>query len=280
MAWLQNIFGTELSQGASLALLFVILIAALMLVFWLFRKIFGGPNSRLSKSRQPRLSVTDAAVVDDKRRLVLVRRDNIEHLVMIGGPSDIVIEQNIVRAAPVPIPHAQPHIPQAAAPVETKAPEPAARPAPAPTVANEPDKVETAPASNLSGIATASAAAGAGLLASASNASSAAAETVSTVSEKASDVVSNASSSLSGISDAASGTVSDTISTASDLGSELASDLNNALGTSESPEVSVASVTPTEPSSEPVMETGDNENSPTKTEDEMEKLLKQLGEQN
>jgi hypothetical protein len=29
---------------------------------------------------------------------VLVRRDNVEHLLMIGGPSDIVVEPNIVRA--------------------------------------------------------------------------------------------------------------------------------------------------------------------------------------
>jgi hypothetical protein len=32
---------------------------------------------------------------------VLVRRDNIEHLLMIGGPTDIVVEPNIVRAQPV-----------------------------------------------------------------------------------------------------------------------------------------------------------------------------------
>jgi flagellar protein FliO/FliZ len=32
---------------------------------------------------------------------VLVRRDNVEHLLMIGGPSDVVIEQNILRAVPV-----------------------------------------------------------------------------------------------------------------------------------------------------------------------------------
>jgi hypothetical protein len=31
---------------------------------------------------------------------VLVRRDNVEHLLMIGGPSDIVVEPNIVRAMP------------------------------------------------------------------------------------------------------------------------------------------------------------------------------------
>ncbi|MFX4827856.1 hypothetical protein ABTB65_19095, partial [Acinetobacter baumannii] len=46
----------------------------------------------------PRLAVIDAAAVDGRRRLVLVRRDNIEHLLMIGGPSDVVVETNIVRA--------------------------------------------------------------------------------------------------------------------------------------------------------------------------------------
>ena len=48
----------------------------------------------------PRLAVIDAAAVDGRRRLVLVRRDNIEHLLMIGGPTDIVVEPNIVRALP------------------------------------------------------------------------------------------------------------------------------------------------------------------------------------
>jgi hypothetical protein len=46
----------------------------------------------------PRLAVIDAAAVDGRRRLVLVRRDNVEHLLMIGGPTDIVVEPNIVRA--------------------------------------------------------------------------------------------------------------------------------------------------------------------------------------
>jgi hypothetical protein len=44
--------------------------------------------------------VIDAATVDGRRRLVLIRRDNVEHLLMIGGPTDVVVEPNIVRAAP------------------------------------------------------------------------------------------------------------------------------------------------------------------------------------
>ena len=57
-------------------------------------------SSGAGRSRQPRLAVIDAASVDARRRLVLIRRDNVEHLIMIGGPTDVLIEPNIVRAIP------------------------------------------------------------------------------------------------------------------------------------------------------------------------------------
>jgi len=143
MAWLQEMLGNSGNMGLQLTLIFVALVVALLLLFWLFRKIFGGGQTRFSKGRQPRLSVTDAAVVDDKRRLVLVRRDNVEHLVMIGGPSDIVVETNIVRAAPVaapanPVPqNATPQTPaHASTPVETS---------PAPAQSNPVSQTGTAP---------------------------------------------------------------------------------------------------------------------------------------
>lgn len=47
------------------------------------------------RERAKRLSVIDAAVVDSRRRVVLIRRDNVEHLVLIGGPTDVVIESRI-----------------------------------------------------------------------------------------------------------------------------------------------------------------------------------------
>ena len=52
-----------------------------------------------------RVAVIESLPVDGKRSVILVRRDNIEHLVMIGGRNDLVIEPNIVRrgrAAPSP----------------------------------------------------------------------------------------------------------------------------------------------------------------------------------
>lgn len=77
-------------------------IALLLLVvaLWMIRGRNGpSPFVRGGKNRQPRLQVLDAAAVDARRRLVLVRRDNVEHLVMIGGPTDIVIESGISTGA-------------------------------------------------------------------------------------------------------------------------------------------------------------------------------------
>jgi len=71
----------------------------------LWRRFFGaGPLSPLGpRGRQPRLAVIDAASVDARRRLILIKRDNVEHLLMIGGPTDIVVESNIGRAGPIAV---------------------------------------------------------------------------------------------------------------------------------------------------------------------------------
>jgi len=69
-------------------------------VLWLIRSRSGpSPFVRGGKNRQPRLQVLDAAAVDTRRRLVLIRRDGVEHLIMIGGPTDIVIESGITTSA-------------------------------------------------------------------------------------------------------------------------------------------------------------------------------------
>ncbi len=97
MEWIQSILNGD-SVGLTVVVIFVALVIVLALMVWIFKKIAGNSSVKLARNRQPRLSVTDAAIVDDKRRLVLVRRDNVEHLLMIGGPGDIVIETNIIRA--------------------------------------------------------------------------------------------------------------------------------------------------------------------------------------
>src|SRR5258707_6971531 len=88
-------------QALTFFFAFVAVLALIGVVPWLTRRFASnrlGANTQ--RGRMPRLAVIDAAAVDGRRRLVLVRRDNVEHLLMIGGPTDIVVEPNIVRAMP------------------------------------------------------------------------------------------------------------------------------------------------------------------------------------
>ena len=80
---------------------FLVVLALIGAAAWLARRFAGSRlGTNANRGRMPRLAVIDAAAVDGRRRLVLVRRDNVEHLLMIGGPTDIVVEPNIVRAQP------------------------------------------------------------------------------------------------------------------------------------------------------------------------------------
>lgn len=99
----ETLFGADVPPALKFFLAFVIVLALIGVTAWLVRRFgaerFGGSSAR---GRQPRLAVVDAAAVDGRRRLVIVRRDNVEHLLMIGGPTDVVVEQNIVRAMGAP----------------------------------------------------------------------------------------------------------------------------------------------------------------------------------
>ena len=86
------------SKGAMIALAIIAFLMAAVLVLVIVRMLFGGrlrmPGGR---ARQARLGIVDAFDLDRQRQLIIVRRDNTEHLIMIGGPNDLLIESEIVR---------------------------------------------------------------------------------------------------------------------------------------------------------------------------------------
>jgi flagellar protein FliO/FliZ len=98
---LEALFGADMPLPVRFFLAFLIVVGLIGATAWAVRGFgagrLGGAGTR---GRQPRLAVVDYASVDSRRRFILVRRDNIEHLVLIGGPTDVVVEANIVRAAP------------------------------------------------------------------------------------------------------------------------------------------------------------------------------------
>ncbi|MGB6400864.1 MAG: flagellar biosynthetic protein FliO, partial [Bradyrhizobium sp.] len=86
-------------QAVTFFFAFVAVLALIGVAAWLVRRFATNRlGANTNRGRMPRLAVIDAAAVDGRRRLVLVRRDNVEHLIMIGGPTDIVVESTIVRA--------------------------------------------------------------------------------------------------------------------------------------------------------------------------------------
>ncbi len=93
LSWLS---GNNAFKYAAVAICFF---AAALLILLVFRLAFGR-RLRMSggRGRQPRLGIVDAFDLDRQRQLVIVRRDNVEHLIMIGGPNDMLIELEIVRA--------------------------------------------------------------------------------------------------------------------------------------------------------------------------------------
>ncbi len=79
---------------------FVLALAAVLsllaLLAWAARR-FGLAGRIAAPGGRRRLSIVEVAAVDGKRRLVLLRRDATEHLVLLGPDSATVIETGIAR---------------------------------------------------------------------------------------------------------------------------------------------------------------------------------------
>jgi flagellar protein FliO/FliZ len=97
-----TLFGADMPLAVRFFLAFLIVLALIGATAWAVRRFGAGRLGSNTRGRQPRLAVIDYASVDGRRRLILVRRDNVEHLLMIGGPTDVVVEPNIVRATAAP----------------------------------------------------------------------------------------------------------------------------------------------------------------------------------
>ena len=72
-----------------------LLIALAGLAFWIARQSLGLGGMTLFQGKTKRVAWSNSTSLDGRRRLVLVRRDNVEHLIMTGGPVDVVIETGI-----------------------------------------------------------------------------------------------------------------------------------------------------------------------------------------
>ncbi|AQX27958.1 MULTISPECIES: flagellar biosynthetic protein FliO [unclassified Bartonella] len=93
--WLSNYIGVPTVQIMINFLYLMIIILAIAIVIKLLTNL-NKIKFRTNSKYQPRLAICDVISIDRTHRLVLIRRDNQEHLVLIGGSTGIVVESNIV----------------------------------------------------------------------------------------------------------------------------------------------------------------------------------------
>ena len=105
--WIIDRFGPSLAQFVWVALVAAVVCVLAVVVIVLGKRLFANGSGLGPRAKTPRLQVVDIARIDDKRKLVLLRRDEVEHLILVGGQTDILVEGPILR------------VPAAARPVAT-----------------------------------------------------------------------------------------------------------------------------------------------------------------
>jgi hypothetical protein len=83
---------------------FLFAMALIVLTAWGFKALVlggGRTSGGFLKGREKRLGLVQTASVDSRRKLLLIRRDDVEHLIMTGGPVDMVIETGIKGHRPL-----------------------------------------------------------------------------------------------------------------------------------------------------------------------------------
>ena len=87
----------DIVSGFRFVLALVVVIGLIAALAWMLRK-YGGGRVTLGGGKG-RLTVVEAAHVDAKRRLVLVKRDDVEHLILLAPNNETVIETGIAGTA-------------------------------------------------------------------------------------------------------------------------------------------------------------------------------------
>jgi flagellar protein FliO/FliZ len=76
---------------------FAFVLGLMFLFSWFLRRLgLAGPLLQAAQG-QKRLAIVEHIAVDHRRRLVLVRRDGREHLLLLGATGETVIEKDIVK---------------------------------------------------------------------------------------------------------------------------------------------------------------------------------------
>ncbi len=94
MQFLSSLFGGNGNQLLTMLFALGAVLVLIVLGVWLLKMVFNVSGNAV-RGRNRRLAVVDTLALDQKRQLVMIRRDNVEHLILLGGPQDVVVETGI-----------------------------------------------------------------------------------------------------------------------------------------------------------------------------------------
>ena len=85
----------ELTQYFQFVLALVFVLAMIFAIAAAARRFGLTPRVTGARNAPRRLSIVEVLTIDAKRRLILVRRDNAEHLILLGSSADLLLESAI-----------------------------------------------------------------------------------------------------------------------------------------------------------------------------------------
>ena len=109
MQFLTSLIGGAENTYLTAALALGVVLVLIVLGLWVLKVFFRASNN-IVLGRSRRLMVVEQVAIDQKRRLLLIRRDNVEHVVLTGGAQELLIESGIPVERSVPARPSQPGV--------------------------------------------------------------------------------------------------------------------------------------------------------------------------
>jgi flagellar protein FliO/FliZ len=97
-------FQSDITRNLSMDILapygkYIITAAVILAVLLIGILVYKSLHKRVRGRKGQRLGISEYHEIDETRRLVLIRRDETEHLILIGGAQDLVVESSIRPAS-------------------------------------------------------------------------------------------------------------------------------------------------------------------------------------
>lgn len=113
MQFITGLIGESGTTLVTSVLALVAVLALAVLGLWLLKLTMKG-TSTLGRGRNRRLGVVEQLQIDARRQVLIIRRDDVEHVIMTGGGQDLVVETGIpvVRTHAAPASAPRPKLPE------------------------------------------------------------------------------------------------------------------------------------------------------------------------